>query len=589
MDKKCIKYFVILFAIIQIISIFYFINFMKAKNSIVTYFNSNDNNERLLFENDSDLYPEMSGARNLIWEQMNSYVFFKRTSAFYVIERSLLRIFYVTKSGKKKIALDFQIEIQLGNKLFPRINLLNATTKKHGSFGYYVWNSLNYNFNLLELLKIDSYDEILKTKYKFQVFVSNSDKIYEKTLYPIDVNLKYIRSRSGQQKEGSIVCSKCFWLKQEDYKDLFWWIELHRQAGYKKVIFCNNSIPNTKEFNDLFERNKDFVELSQLNFMPNFLKSNRHLSMKRHNYLNSFHELGSRFHIESDIFNMMITNECFLNNTHKYQHVAVLDNDEIVLPRTKTKLFTVKDNFNYISKLKFDSNPAKLFIVEGIELSCNNNSDDKLEKYFIDLNVNPVTFYFHMGFYLKDRQVNQIIEKLESYFLNITNSTNQIHKIIVNDSQPQSEYHNNYNFTFIIKNQDEINYALNVCKIYRNLIQNFENKHKSELGTFSDRFHRFFYIGGILSSFACGKSIHNTDVSFDMNVHHPVSDINYPEQAEISHINYNFGHLGHFRYVNEFHKSNYKEISITELILDLNYLNCYYKPMVEKSSKIRLF
>jgi hypothetical protein len=239
--------------------------------------------------------------------------------------------------------------------------------------------------------------------------------------------------------------------------------------------------------------------------------------------------------------------------------------------------------------LKYDSNPVNLFSLEETESSCKNNSVDKLEKYFIDLNMNRVTFYFRMGFYLKDRQVHQIIEKLESYFLNITHSSNQIHKVIVNDSEPQSEYHNNYNFTFIIKNQDEINYAQNLCKIYRNLIQNFVNKHKSELGTLSDRFHRFFYIGGRLSSFACGKSIHNTDVSFEVSVHHPVADINYPEQAQLSYVNYDFGHLGHFRYVNEFHKSNFKEVSITELILDLNYLNCYYKPIVEKSSKLRIF
>ena len=126
-------------------------------------------------------------------------------------------------------------------------------------------------------------------------------------------------------------------------------------------------------------------------------------------------------------------------------------------------------------------------------------------------------------------------------------------------------------------------------KIYRNLIQKFENSHENDLVKYSERFHRFFYISGALSSFACGKSIHSTDVSFYFTVHYPESDINYPKQSIFNFVEYNYGHLAHFRHVNEFHKSKTTEISISDLVLDLNYLNCYYKPIVEKYSKIKLY
>ena len=138
-------------------------------------------------------------------------------------------------------------------------------------------------------------------------------------------------------------------------------------------------------------------------------------------------------------------------------------------------------------------------------------------------------------------------------------------------------------------NLAEINYALNLCKIYRNLIEKFESLHEKDLGRYADRFHRFFYIGGLLSSFACGKSFYSTDVAFYFTVHYPEYDAKYNKQAELHYTGYNQGHLAHFRHVNEFHKSSQKEISITELILDLNYLNCYYKPIVEKHSGIKLF
>ena len=158
-------------------------------------------------------------------------------------------------------SLDIRIEIKKAdsNTLF-YIILKNGQIKNYGGFGWYEWNSLSQNFDLLKLLKKDSYDEILNKDYKFQLYISNSNNTLEETLNPIDVKLKYIRSRPGQEKKGSIVCSKCLWLKQKDHQDLFWWIELNRRAGYKKIVFCNNSIPNTKEFNDLFEKNKDFVE-----------------------------------------------------------------------------------------------------------------------------------------------------------------------------------------------------------------------------------------------------------------------------------------------------------------------------------------
>jgi hypothetical protein len=524
---------------------------------------------------------------NPIWEQLNTNVFFKRSSTFYVIERSVLRIYFLRRKLTPSYDYDFRIEVKLRNYDIHHIYLANATVKTLGGFDFYVWEYLSYKFDLLKHLNMDSYDDILKQDYIFHLYIINSNNTREKTLYPIDVNLKYIRSRPGKQKEGSIVCSKCFWLKQEDYQDLFWWIELYRQAGYKKVIFCNNSIPNTKEFNDLFDRNKDFVELSQLNFIPNF--SNQLFPVTQSEiYINYYDQVSANFAVDCDTFNIMILNECFLNNTHKYLHVAVVDPDEIILPRDNSKVDTLKDNFDFVSQLKFDIDSKIPSNLINLELSCSNDLNTKLEDYLNCLNKKTSTFYFHMGFYLDDNHVRQILEGIEIYYKESKNLS-QPHNITIIDLIPQSKNHNNYNFSFTIKNQDEINYALNLCKIYRNLIQVFEKSHEKYLSKYSNRFHRFFYIGGLLSSFANGKSFHSTDVTFDLSVHFPDPDKNYPDQAQLQWVGYDQGHISHFRHVNEFHKSSLKEVSITELILDLNYLNCYYKQVIEKFSKVKIF
>ena len=287
-------------------------------------------------------------------------------------------------------------------------------------------------------------------------------------------------------KKHSIVCSKCFWYSSDQYKDLFWWIELNKQAGYKKVVFCNNSIPNTKEFNEIFENNKDFVELSQLNYLPNFMPKNNNLNSTSHNYLSYYNELGAQYHIDSDLFNMIITNECFLNNTHEYQQIAVLDNDEVIMPRINDKILRIKDNYELIASLKFNNNlEVPQTLSELLYSSCSTDSN-KFDKYLSSIKKTSTTYHFHMGFYLKERQVRQIVETFESHFKSFKEFENvsEVYKVNVIDLQPQSDQHNAYNFTFLFKNKDDIDYAINMCKIYRNLIESFETLNKNKLNQY---------------------------------------------------------------------------------------------------------
>jgi hypothetical protein len=530
---------------------------------------------------------DTSSPRNAVWEQLNENVFFKRTSAFYIIERTLLRIFLVcmTRCDYNYAA---RIKIELNNDQIHHIYTQNEVKIKRASFGKYVWYALDFKLNLLDFINLNNYDELLDSHKTFHLYLSDLNKTTDQTQHYIDVQMKYIRSRPNKPpKRHQVVCSKCFWYKPDNYKDFFWWIELHKQAGYEKVFFCNNTIPNTKEFNEIVDANKDFIEISQLNYLPNFIETNR--SAKVHTYLNYFEQMGSYFHVESDLFNMMMTNECFLNNTDKYSHVSVFDNDESIMPRVNSKLRKTSDNFKFVSKLKFENKIVPEELIH-LDMSCSNDMENKLDSYFRNFTTKASSFHFGMGFYLNDKQVKQIVEGIEAYFNKMSSlNTDIVHKIFIYDQIPASKDHNVYNFTFVLKNQDEINYAINLCKIYRFLIGEFEKENSDELQKYSKRFHRFFYIGGSLSSFACGKSMYSTDVAFEFTVHYPDYNKNYPHQAEMHGIYYDDGQLSHFRHVTEFHKSNHKEVSIKELILDLNYLICFYKPIIEKFSKIKLF
>ena len=220
-------------------------------------------------------------------------------------------------------------------------------------------------------------------------------------------------------------------------------------------------------------------------------KKNR--SSKSHEYINYYHQLGSYYHVDSDLFNMMMTNECFLNNTHKYRHIAILDNDEVIMPRVNNKILKVRDNFNFISSLSFNLTESKNNSVPNeltnLHSTCSKDMDSKFDNYLESFSKKPVTFHFNMGFYLREKQIKQIIESFEAYFnlnsFNITktllNEDKNIYKIQVIDLLPTQSDHNAYNFTFILNNKEDIRYAMNLCKIYRHLIGYFKRENKKDM------------------------------------------------------------------------------------------------------------
>ena len=58
---------------------------------------------------------------------------------------------------------------------------------------------------------------------------------------------------------------------------------------------------------------------------------------------------------------------------------------------------------------------------------------------------------------------------------------------------------NDFDFLFIISDQDELNYTKNLLEIYKNVYLRFINKHKEKLETNSEIMSRLFFIGGLNS------------------------------------------------------------------------------------------
>jgi hypothetical protein len=61
-----------------------------------------------------------------------------------------------------------------------------------------------------------------------------------------------------------------------------------------------------------------------------------------------------------------------------------------------------------------------------------------------------------------------------------------------------------------------------------------------------------------------------------------MSIITDPNYNNYNYLGYNYAHLSHFRKYQYF---KYESASITTLVLDLNYLNCFFLPTLTKIAK----
>ena len=567
-------------------------NVLKGLESKLKQFKLELENERIENELKTNVFNLKSRPlRNEIWEQLGLCIFFKRSAGFYIIEKSLFRIFYVTKSTCSN-SFDAELFLEHDNVLH-LINLKSGGVKVHQDFGSYQLRSLNFNFELLPHLNGKTYDQVVDGKYKMNFYAFFKDNVNQtRTWYPIDVKVKYMRQRkNGTNKTGSIVCSKCFYYENNEYRDFLWWIELNKRIGYQKLVFCNQSIPDTRVFNDIFDKYKEFIHLKPMNTFPDFFNNQENLSLTHHKYLNHYYDLKVNGHFNvffRDVFDVLFTNECYMEYSDRYEHIAIIDNDETVIPRINKKVFTIKDNFDFVSGLNQTSQDLLEF--EALGKSCAKDEHKQIDLYLNSIKTS-MTLHFRMSYYLKNRILKDIFDAFETVFYSnstvsnytlestpnnsntsISNNTNPYLYIInVKDSQGSNNGHTPYDYSFTIQNEKELSYAKSLLFIYRNYLEKYFDNETTKYFKHKDKFNRLFYLGGPITSIYWGKSIYHTEIAFDFAVH-------FPDEYIIHPVEYDLGQDSHFRENYHFRNIN---ISITELILDLNYFNCFFKPMLK--------
>jgi hypothetical protein len=225
------------------------INKVEEKASNISQINVINNIEEIKKERRIHYKPN-----NTYWEKLEPLMYFKRSLGYYFIDKQLGRLMFATHFGQNAFKLSIELNIYKKDDLILKYEMdtikIEIETFKIEHLRYY---SIGFDFKL-ELLDKERDDFINNSKdYTMEIFIKNN-KNNQTTQSPIELKIKNLRKIKNDPKiEYAMVCSKCFQFSDDSYAStLKWWLELHQQIGYSKIRFCNNSIPNTPAYNDLF-------------------------------------------------------------------------------------------------------------------------------------------------------------------------------------------------------------------------------------------------------------------------------------------------------------------------------------------------
>ena len=530
--------------------------------------------------------------RNEEWEQLNKNVFFRRTAAFYIVNHSLLRFFMLKKSNTTDdLALFVELLVEYKQRTY-NLTVNNYVSLNHMAHRYF------YEFFTLEVDNFDLIGELranynltldvshgsIQKEFSIKAFISDSDV---RTLYPLDVQVKQWQENS---KQGAIICSDCYFYGDGklpiNYEQFVWWIETSRRFGYKKLVICNTSIPNSRPYIDLFAKHKDFIELYDLKHFPNFVYDHNESTSTSHVYFNKFEQLNANYSMEIELFQIFNFNECLTRNIDRYQRVAVNDVDELIIPRASTRFVRDSDGYDFLSNLDLKNVNDKQSLVKllALEHTCMRNSSpiEHHIRHLEHVGNTTTTFYFKMGHHLNNVSTQVILKGFAEYFASdaFKNASIDGHHVV--KLSDMSEY-GPIDYYVHLNGERDVVYMQNMLKIHKLLISDFATRHKHALSNMSqfNHFDRFLYLNGNLTDNLDGKSIHNTDVTVITSIHQHTL---LRDGFETLKVAINEGHCSHFRKQINFYDAN--TMTIRDLNFDFNYLYCYYRDVLKELTSL---
>ena len=558
-----------------------FINYLWMKSALLRLYD-NQTSPKQVVTPDQEAKPKIESTRrrqekkdeqNDEWDQLGESVFVRRQAgAFYLLPYARLHILVLDKyTNNTNETNRFRLKLLI---TYER-RAYNLTYEPHELSLESVSDRLAYRLNNLVLAEFNLANQLgltaLSSELAMKAVVENTANS-NKSSRPIDVAVKYWSVKTAERK-GTIICGDCLFYgnsTQSQFEQLSTWIEMNKLFGYQKLVLCNTTIPNTREYNALFAKHAQFVELSQLHYLPNIREE-----QQSNLYDADFEALNVA---ERDLFKIFHYNQCFMNNVDKYERVLVQDVDELLIPRHNRLFRRDSDMYTYLSDLHLDTVHDRQGLLGALglaESSCLKSVESlsPIDAFVEDIetmtNGSKRTLYFKMGHHLNDATLNAIIDGLAKYLnssefkeMEASRSKHHVHDIGL--LHADSSY-GRFAFKIVMKSKRDILYAKNLVKLYKLLLSSLS------VGNFS----RFVFINGEWTSRQDGKTMHDTSSSLALSIHGEVQALSYPVEVDQS-----LAHLSHFRKELNVHFAQHNltiVLHVSDIKVDLNYLFCFYR------------
>ena len=284
------------------------------------------------------------------------------------------------------------------------------------------------------------------------------------------------------------------------------------------------------------------------------------------------------------IYEILLMNECYLDNIDKFKYIEVIDTDELIIPRVLEKYFPLEEmtffdpskGFEFLNSINdIDTKKPR----KENTLSTNNNIIDYIYKIKHLFNIsNSENIYFNDAYYISNEMIIKFFQKVERlqmipkifsspYFIQVeyplNNNINNVKKIVSSISIQSFIIS-----PFKISNKEQNDYMNNLYYFYQKFFVKFFHKIKDSEAS---NHNRFFYIAN--NSISLGKTIYHTNEHVILSSHH-----NPNKTFKMFDIDYTYGHSSHFR--NKFRIEKLKDnnwiLDISQLYFDMNYFNYYY-------------
>ena len=538
------------------------------------------------------------------WADLNQKIFFKKTTAIYFHDRQMFTLMFLSsKEASEHLSLftfKFNFQISLKHDAMKTMHFKNIFYQ-HQSSTPNTKISFHLDLNASQITEMHRVDLLISLYL--------NDEFNDLAVLNEPIQVKIVENSIAQVK-NMYICLEPSFMEPEDFSKLKWFLEMSSLIGYNKIVFNNNSIPNTARFNKLLlETYAHMVKINPYNYLPNIVKPELEQTYASH--MEDLTRKGEEYSGPGILYhylNDFCIDECLLTHRAEAGLIFFPDTDETFIPNKLKHFDYPYETFKFLSSMETnlrEQDQVSAFNTKHLlQSNCMqaNEGLSYIRSYLDDLYAKykiheDSSLFLPQVLFLTNRLMKEFFSRLE-LALNSTNSIDYPIRVKIYQKHIKSEsrgfkFHStewDSNFSVIISTRVELNYAQNLLGLYRHLIEPFLKTHNVKLKSESERLSRYFYYDLRNDKFNkgyVGKSFVNPKTSPTMmGPHVPNHDEGflygtdkkdlYKRQPH-HHKDLAYYYIAHFR--DRYYLGAYA-FPITQFHIDLNYFACYVRPLL---------